>query len=296
MRPIVVDCNNLCHIALHTMGDLSYREEATGVVFGFFRSLLTIANKFQSQNFYLCWDSRWSIRQKIYPEYKMKRIERKKEMTEVERRKYFSMVAQAKELHTEILPRLGFNNNFLRAGFESDDLMAYIVFNYDNDPYVDPLEDKWLMVTADNDMYQCLDHCDIYNPQTKKMMDGTAFRKKYQISPRQWAMAKAIGGCSSDNVAGVQGVGDPKSPSSMALKFLRGELKPESKVYKRIEASTDIINRNLELVSLPLHGLRTPGLNANSFDARDFREFFDDKHFVSFLRDMKKWEVFFNAG
>ena len=285
MRPVVIDCNNLCHIAMHSMGDLSYRDMQTGVVFGFFLKLQKIANDFKSTNFVMCWDSRRSIRQKVYPDYKRKRIEQRAEMTEEEKQKYMAMVRQVRELRTEILPRLGFRNNFLRPGYESDDLMAWLVMNN---------EKNWLMVSADNDMYQCLDHCDIFNPQTKKAITRLSFGKKYQISPRQWPMAKAIGGCDTDNVQGVQGVGDPKKETSMALKFLRGELKESGVVYKRIVDSTEVINRNLELVHLPYWDFKPlRKLRANKFDAGEFRVFFDDKHFRSFLRDMKKWEIFF---
>lgn len=287
MRPIIIDSHNLCYMALHTMGDLSYREMSTGVVFGFFRILLTIAKKFNSRGFVFCWDSRHSIREKHYPDYKKKRNDSRKEMSEHERAQYFSMLAQREQLRKEILPRLGFKNNFVQAGYESDDLMAYLVkANKDLD---------WLMVTADNDMYQCLDRCDIYNPQTKKIFTRSDFEAKYNIEPWQWAYAKAIGGCDSDGVAGVKGVADPKKETSKALKYIRGEL-TKGVVFDRIENAHAIINRNIGLVTLPMGGLNPMLMRLAEcvHNPGEFRVFFDDYNFRSFLREFDKWQIFFS--
>jgi 5'-3' exonuclease len=207
-------------------------------------------------------------------------------MTEEERKRYMSMAEQIKQLRTEILPGLGFKNNFLQSGYESDDLMAYIVkANKDAD---------WLMVTSDNDMYQCLEYCDIYNPQTKKVINAYSFVEKYRIQPHQWVQAKAIGGCDSDNVPGVPGVSDPKRETSKALKYIRGEL-TKGKIFERIESSYNLIDRNIALVALPLAQLDTSRLTVSdcAFDAGEFRYTFEYLGFSSFMRDFDKWEVFF---
>ena len=286
-RPVLLDCNNICHIAMHSMGDLSHREMRTGVIFGFFLKLLAVAREFETHGFVMCWDSRRSIRQKHFPDYKRKRREARREMTSDEEYRYLSMVEQTQQLREDILPQLGFKNNFIQTGYESDDLMAYIVkANRDL---------NWLMVTSDNDMYQCLDYCDIYNPQTKKAINRNSFERKYGITPRQWVQAKAIGGCDSDNVPGVEGVADPKRETSKALKYIRGEL-TKGKIFDRIEASDDLIDRNIALVALPLSGVNGMRLRLAEcrFDRGDFRAVFDEYGFQSFLRDFNKWEMFFD--
>lgn len=284
MRPVLIDSNNLCYMALHSTGELSYRDMQTGVVFGFFRILLSLANAHTTNRFHFCWDSRRSVRRLKYPDYKKKRRDSRNEMTEKERERYFSMVKQARAIRTEILPRLGFNNNFLQAGYESDDIMAEIVKRH---------RDKWLMVTADNDMYQCLDFCDIYNPQTKKTMTAKAFKKKYGIKPNQWAQAKAIGGCDSDGVQGVVGVADPKSPTSKALKYIQGTLS-KGKIFDRIEESDEMIDHNLKLVALPMAGTKEIQLQDDDLELREeeMEVLFDELGFRLFLREFDKWHIF----
>lgn len=284
MRQILVDCNTLLYAAMHSMGDLSHKEMRTGVMFGFFLKLLSIAREFESNYFVFCWDSKHSVRRKEYPNYKRKRRESRAEATPQEEARYLSMIEQSVRLRKEILPELGFKNSFLQAGYESDDLMAYIVQAYIGD---------WLMITSDNDMYQCLAYCDIYSPQTKKLMTEDIFKQKYKIETHQWAYAKAIGGCDGDNVIGIEGVSDPKRESSKALKYIRGEL-TKGKIFERIVAHMlDIVAPNQKLVSLPFPGVNHMELQQCTFNKADFRVVFDDLGFQSFLRDFSKWEIFF---
>ena len=68
--------------------------------------------------------------------------------------------------------------------------------------------------------------------------------------PEHWWMVKAIAGCNSDNVEGVQGVGIVK-----AIQFLKGQMNPKTKTYEKIVSDyRTIVDRNKELVKLPLKG------------------------------------------
>ena len=61
--------------------------------------------------------------------------------------------------------------------------------------------------------------------------------EKYRIKPFEWHKVKAIAGCSSDNVKGVAGVGE-----ITAIKYLKGELKKESKAHQNIINKLEIGN------------------------------------------------------
>ena len=241
---IVVDCSTLAYAAYYSYGHLSYNNEPTGVIFGFLSKMLLIAETFQTNSFIFCWDSETELlREQDYKGYKEKR--RNKELTEEEKISFISIHKQRDELRNSVLPRMGFRNSFIADGFEADDLLAvYSIKLAKRFPVV--------MVTTDYDMFQCLNCCSIYNPSKKTTYTLRQFKEEFRIDPNQWAMAKAIGGCDSDNVKGIQGISDPKKPTSKSLKYLRGEL-TKGKVLAKIEGSEGqtIIKRNLPIVTTP---------------------------------------------
>lgn len=289
---ILIDASTLVYAAFHTYGTLNYHGKPTGIIYGFLKKILMLAKKFETTDFITCWDAGVSHRHSIYGAYKAKRIAKREAQTDDEKEQRTWMLAQSISLNHRILPYLGFKNNYIRIYYEADDLLAY---------WVDRLKDsgkRVIMVTTDADMFQCLDHCTIYNTSTKKLFTRIKFMKKYGIKPSEWAMAKAIGGCSGDNVIGVEGVSDPKKPSSKALKYLRGEL-GEGKILDRIKAASDLIHSNLKLVELPYNGTGEKNrmiIRKNKYSRRRFIKTFDKYHFKSFLEKDKfeEWEKVFH--
>ena len=246
---------------------------------------MKLAIKFKTNDFILCWDSGTGHRLQRYPAYKENRAPAA--LSEEEKADRRERVLQGSRLTTRVIPNLGFRNSFIQPGFEADDILAY---------WANKLKDKGtrvIMITNDSDMYQCLNDCSIYNPTTKKSFTKVDFIKKYNVKPEQWAMAKAIGGCSGDNVEGIEGVGDPKSQSSKALKYIRGEL-TSGRIYERIENGEFIINRNLQLVALPYQDIPLTRMirKRNKYNRRGFLQTFDKYHFISFLKtdSFIKWE------
>jgi len=284
---IIVDGNNIVYSAYYSFGDLSYEGERTGIIFGFLKKILTIAKKFHTNNFIFCWDSKPTWRHIEYDGYKEGR---NKNMDPEERQ---SIIKQAEALRKVVLPRLGFKNNFKRNKFESDDLMAAVTYKL-NSPKTT------ILVSTDNDMFQCLNHCRIFNPTTKKIFTKKDFTSKYRIPVDKWVLAKSMGGCNSDRVKGIVGVADPKSPTSKALKYLNGEL-TKGKIYEKIisKEGQSIIKRNIQLINLPhykkIHNLV---LRDNDFDRKKFIFVFDKYRFNSFLTDseFEKWETLFLKG
>src|SRR3990167_5779831 len=143
---LVIDSNFLCYRALFTMGELSADEARTGVIFGFLLEVLKLAKKFNTNKFFFCWDSRKSKRRRIYPDYK----QRGKEKTPDEIVLIKEAYQQFTILRTEILLAMGFRNNFIQAGLESDDLMACLSLIPKNRPMT--------IVSPDEDLLQMLDY------------------------------------------------------------------------------------------------------------------------------------------
>ena len=239
-----------------------------------------------------CWDNKINFRKNVYPAYKANRREN---LTPSEKEEFKLKDEQEGELKKTVLRQMGFMNHFEQEGYESDDLM-WVVANRLKTK-------KVLMVTADNDMWQCLDeHCDIINPTTFKCMTAKKFTSIYKIPPNQWPICKAIGGCNGDNVIGIQGCGDPKDlkkgPNSRTMQYIRGEMS-KGKIYERITSKegADIIQKNLPIVTLPYmpENINEPFFRRNKYTRKKFIRIFDKYYFKSFLeKDMfSQWEDVF---
>jgi len=247
---LVLDCDYLCHRAKYAMKDLSTDSIPTGVIYGFLKDIITFTKMFHTKNIIFCWDSKHSIRQKMYPAYKQNR--RDKEKTEEEECYDAVFRKQIKKLRRIYLPMIGFKNIFIQKGYESDDIIASICYNI-FDSY------NTIIISADQDLYQLLTIADvsIYNPQQRKMMTRKTFQKKYNITPDRWTCVKAIAGCTSDNVKGIKGIGN-----KTAIAYLKDELKRSNKAFEKIKAFCwnkklrPFFLTNLEIVSLPLKGTK----------------------------------------
>jgi len=253
---LLLDCNFLCHRAKHTMGDLSYEGNATGVIYGFLKSLSGFQDLFNTSNFVFCWDSKYSKRKKIYPEYKANRDKKEYTKEEIEFDKAFR--EQMKRLRTIYLPMIGFRNIFVQKGYESDDVIASICEKLLLSNKIRASSaiafDEAIIISSDKDLYQCINPwVSFYNPQTSKILTLQRFKKQYEIHPIRWGLVKSFAGCTTDNVKGIKGVGD-----ITAIKYLLAELNPNSKVYKAIISSNGkaIFDRNQKLVSLPMEGTK----------------------------------------
>ena len=227
------------------------------------------------------WDSKHSIRKTIYPQYKQQRVKAGREATDQEKHNKRIAHLQFDEIRETVLPSLGFANNYIQIGYEGDDLMASIVRN--NKEYV------LTVVTTDKDIYQLIgNNCRLYNPATKTLRTVGVFEKEYGCHPSLWGEAKAIAGCSTDNVFGVRGVAEPT-----AIKYLLGEMNPKTKKFKDIEASKDMVIENRELVMLPMHGTRNIKINnSDNLSRQKFVKICEKYNFKSFLtpKNLDAWD------
>ncbi len=281
MTKLILDSNYLCHRAKHSTGNLTHEEKSVGVIFGFLNTIKTLALKFNTSQFIFCWDSQKSFRREIYIAYKESRREKTKE----ERAEDAIAYPQFAELRMKILSKLGFKNIFIKTGFEADDIIASLVSD-------SRVVGEKVVVSSDDDLLQLLEWCKIYNPKTKVITNEKEFFKQYRIESKQWPMVKSLAGCSSDNVEGIDGVGEVK-----AIQYILGEL-PNGKVLERIKDElTEILDCNLPLVGLPFKGTGKFVLNDKEvFCLDDFLDICEEYNFQSFLKqdEFKVWKRIFN--
>lgn len=256
MTTLLIDCPFLCHQAKHCLRDMRYANQGTGVLFGFMKRLIKLAKDFESPQLIFCWDSKKSWRKISYADYKGTRKDKTPEQEALDAEAY----PQFQLLRTEILPRIGFRNVFMQPGLESDDLMAWWAMK-------GLLADKTVMITGDEDMYQCLGFADFYCPSKKLYVTEEDLRAEYGCSDEQWGEAKRIAGCPTDNVQGVAGVG-----MKTAIKYLNGEMKKGSKTYMKIvsPAGKHFAKRNKDLVVLPHPRTKAMEYQDDEFSLKEF--------------------------
>lgn len=235
---LLVDGNYLCHYVFHGIGGLStVAGNPTSIVYGMLVQIRNLAKKFKTKRIIFCWDSQASVRKDYCPTYKGNR--HKQEYSEEEQLVMSAFYQQVNALRDKILPDIGFPC-FMQEGFESDDLLAWFAEN---------IKGKKVIVTADADLWQCLaEDVVVYNPNKKEFMTVERLDLEHGVNPADWALVKAIAGCSSDNVVGIKGIGE-----KTAVAYLRGELKHESMKYQAITYGMETVGFNLALVNLPHH-------------------------------------------
>ena len=279
MRPILlVDANYLCHRARWTTGDLSYKGRKTGIVFGFLNQVHQLATEIAPSNVVFVWDSQQSLRKERFPFYK----EHRRSEPDPEAALHY---AQFNDLRENILPQMGFVNNFRQEGYEADDVIATIC-----QTAIFPS----IIASSDEDLLQLLSHdTSMYNLGKKSMVTYRDFRKEKGIHPKRWVEVKKIAGCPTDSVPGVPGVGE-----KTAILYLRGKLKPGSKKIADIEANTELIERNDWLVRLPLPGTECPEVKQNQFRKDVLVRVCKEYGFSKFTNNagfLDDWEVYFGG-
>lgn len=241
---LVIDAHYLCHRAFYTMGELSFGEIKTGVIYGFLRTISDLKDSFGTDKVVFCFDSKGSKRKELFKPYKERR--HTKELTPEEQKAVAEFRKQISKLRDQYLPAIGYRNVFHVDGLESDDLIASVVRNSIGE------NDDAVIISADRDLWQLLDERVImHNPDKRQTVTAASFSKEHGIPPAWWGRVLSLAGCKTDEVPGIPGIG-----KKTALSYLKGALKPTSKKYADIksDAGRKVVKRNKRLVILPFDG------------------------------------------
>jgi len=144
-------------------------------------------------------------------------------------------------------------------GIEADDTIAYIAELYREK------SKEITIVSTDRDFYQMVDHTiRVWSPIKKKMYTADTVHEEFGVTPQNYVVYRTFTGDKSDNIEGVRGIG-PKTllkhvPELASQKeftpdemFEKSEqLLDESKTYKKIIESRDVIEQNYQLMNLKL--------------------------------------------
>lgn len=287
MKPplVIVDGMNWVYATGYHLEDLSFHGIQTGTIYGFLIKIMAVAEQVGSNNFVFCWDSKTSVRKLATETYKNRRQE--KLQTETEQARKRAIRQQADVLRQDVLPRIGFLNNPVQGGLEADDMIAVLVEDYAAST------DQIIIVSSDQDLYQCL------RPNVRILKGGGKFYtladfrgEFYGMEPADWVWVKCLAGCNSDDVEGIEGVGN-----ATAAKYWTGNLKETHKIYQTLTAQySDYIKRNQDLVRLPHSTAGSIELVANQLDFAGFQGVCADFGFGSLMEQANKWKAFFSGS
>ncbi len=233
---LVIDAPNAVWRAFYSTGG----REALPSVLCALLEIERLSVEFDTPHLAFAFDKKPYGRRDLYPGYKASRDIRK--VDEEDAAAIDACRLAIDRLRSDYLPKLGYHNILAKRGYEADDQLAQCA--KDADP-----QDRIILVTADQDLYQCLSStCAVYHPQRDQFVTAKSFKADKGISPTRWAEVKAIAGCSSDDIPGVDGVGE-----KTAIKHLTKGIPRFHKVSWQLHEflKSPEYQRNLTLTTLP---------------------------------------------
>lgn len=281
MIMVLVDASSLLYPAIFSSEEYTLTTEdgqEVTYIYTFLTDILSIHKTFGLTDYIVLFDSKLSFRKTSYPEYKAKR----KEVSE-------DIKAKRRTLHAQI-PLL---KDFLTAigiawveidGLEADDLIASLVFNNKLSHFV--------TVSTDHDLWQTLgkNNSMLYFSKSRFLYEYDIQAKFDGMEASDYWKILSLSGCRTDDVPPiVKGVGE-----KTAYKYLTGQLKPDSKIFKEIELNIDKQKDNEQLVRLP-HKNTPPLFVKDVIRQLNYNNFITkctEYGFVSFINDAD-WKKFF---
>lgn len=240
---VILDVNYLAYRAFYAHSNLTYEDRPSGVLYGLFRDVRTFTDRYATDQIIFCFDHGINVRKKVYRNYKANR-----EVDDPLLKK--SLEQMRKQLHNfkyHLLKHIGYRNVFFQDGYEADDIIASVVMNL-------PRQDEAVIISADTDLFQVLTNkVRQFSPREKVTYDEDKIRFLHGIGPDKFAQAKAIAGCSTDNVIGLHNVGIKK-----AAEFISGKMNDNSATAKKIAdfIGSERYDLNYKLISLPYSGTK----------------------------------------
>ena len=197
IKTLLVDGDNLFKIGFHGAKDVFNNGDHVGGVYHFVNILRKFLEEHNHDKVVVFWDgeSNSSIRKSIYPQYKENRRE---SMNEYKYESYLYQRSRVKQYLEEIFVRqIEVEDN------EADDLIAH---------YCKISKDEQIIIfSADKDLTQLIsENVTIYSPITKQYFkNGDMISiNKVDIPHYNVLVTKVFTGDKSDNIDGIQGLGE----------------------------------------------------------------------------------------
>lgn len=291
MKLLLVDSHALFHRSrsalTRAMGEMqtSYGMPVTGT-YGFLNALFSIIDKYEVDCVVPTFDRGGNWRKAEDETYKANRSS-----SDIAHKADMSLLLE------DVLPALGFSPIGVQ-GFEADDIIATI--SRDSAAY-----SEVYILTCDRDLFQLVNDkvkVILFNSAKKIQLVGPQeVQEHFGVSPAEVKFFKALSGDSSDNVAGIKGVG-PKTAVKIIEECRTSEVNPDLSIADRIcmhpkvRENSGTFLANLRLVSLDdsVPNLRwyasTPpkrGDVETVFNELEFRSYLKEARLKKILKSLK---------
>lgn len=197
----IIDGSYLLYRSYYAMSPLyTSTGLATQAVYGFCRAIKKVFDTFDLSHAVVVWDTKGkSFRHELLPSYKATRMAPPSDLH------------VQKEYIMKFLDLIGVCQ-LGEVGYEGDDLIAGLAKRWDDHQVV--------IVCADKDMYQLLDgqRVLIFDPFKPRMIDCHEFEKEWGFGPEKVPFFFALLGDASDNIPGVDGIGE-KTATALVQQF-----------------------------------------------------------------------------
>ena len=234
-----IDFYNMVFGSYHSKPLINPLGQNVNAIIGFFKKLKYMKDSIDPDYIVAASDlsRNTTFRRKIYPPYKAQR-----------KPKDDNIMWQCRIIR-QMFELLGFQvleNSF----YEADDLLGMMA-KYNKEHNM-----RTVIVSGDRDLYQLVDN-DVFllSPVTGALVTREYIREHYDLTPEQWVDLKILKGDPSDNIKGVEGIGDK---TAMKLMHSYGSL---NKIYsslinihppiaKRLQKATPNLQLIRELVTI----------------------------------------------
>ncbi|MCA9404045.1 MAG: DNA polymerase I [Candidatus Omnitrophica bacterium] len=239
-RLFLIDGHALCYRSFFAIRELvASNGQATNAVYGFVNTLRKILREFEPQFLAVCFDSKeQTLREKKYSEYKIQRPQMPEQL--------ISQIAIIKDVIR------AYNVSIFEVpGYEADDIIATLA----RQAHESKLDVT--IVTEDKDMFQLSDsRTEFFSARKDKILKEHDVSDKLGFAPVRITDFIALAGDKSDNIPGVQGIGQVT-----ATKLIKSygklediydhidEVRPD-KVRQKLEAQRDMAFLSKELAVL----------------------------------------------
>lgn len=189
---LAIDFNNILFGSYYGAPLINSKGMNVNAIKGFFFKLRSLKETFNPDYIVMANDlsREKTFRRRMYPPYKAQRKPHDEDI--ITQLKYGQQLAA--------LMGYKFINNEL---YEADDILGMI------SRFLGEKDIDVIIASSDRDLYQLLDnHTLIMAPKHNELIDQQWLHQQYGMTPQQWIELKMLQGDRSDNIPGIQGVGE----------------------------------------------------------------------------------------
>jgi DNA polymerase-1 len=232
MTKIIIDGNYALHKSFSVFRTFTYKGKFTGTSYGILRDIFLLAEKFNSNDIHITWDSR-SFRKELSVDYKSTRN------IDPKNNPYDSW-----EDVFELLKACGFNQ-YKEEGYEADDLI-YTLSKGEGDK---------IIYTKDRDMFQCLsENTSVIRSLKEEPYTINSFSEEYgfNFSAKDFIFYKSVIGDGSDNIKGIG-----RFPKKELVSFIKKE-SIKDKWMEMLIDNHSLLEKNKEIFILHEVQIKNP--------------------------------------